>query len=79
LSRKGEYVVTAAWSPKSGTIAYIAGTKPTGYGGLATNLRLETVGADGKHRRVLSREPDAVLVWGHPVWTRDGKQILLAV
>ena len=78
LSRKGEYVVTAAWSPKSGTIAYIAGKKPTGYGGLAKNLHLETVGADGKHVRALAHVSDGVLAWGRPVWTRDGKRILLA-
>jgi Tol biopolymer transport system component len=78
LSRKSDYVVTAAWSPSSSTIAYIAGTSPTGYGGLAKHLRLKLVGADGKHVRVLAHEPDDVLVWGPPVWTRDGKRILLA-
>jgi Tol biopolymer transport system component len=65
LSRKGEYVVTAAWSPKSGTIAYIA-EKPTGYGGLAKNLHLETVRADGKHVRALTHVSDGVLTWGGP-------------
>jgi Tol biopolymer transport system component len=77
LSRRGEFVVDAAWSPKGGTVAYIAGTKPAPDG--AANLRVETVSADGKRVRVLARENAASLIWGSPVWTSDGKRILVAV
>jgi hypothetical protein len=37
------------------------------------------VRADGTHAPVLAREPEDALIWGPPVWTRDGKRILLAV
>ena len=67
ISPQGTQVVTAVWSPKGWTIAYLDGTA------------LETVRADGTHARVLARKPNDVLIWGPPVWTRDGKRILLAV
>ena len=77
LSRKGEYVVTAAWSPKPGTIAYVAGTTrdPNAY--MPKNLRVETVSADGRHVRVLAREP-GLFGDAPPVWTADGRRILVA-
>jgi Tol biopolymer transport system component len=80
LSRKGEYVVAAAWSPKGGTLAYVAGTKADPYGGPPRNLRVETVSADGKRVHVLAREPAGSLIWWRsPVWTPDGRRILVAV
>ena len=79
LSRKGEFVVGAAWSPKGDTLAYVAGTTVGRYGGAPRNLRLELVGADGKKVRVLAREPADMSVWGDPVWTPNGKRILIAV
>jgi Tol biopolymer transport system component len=78
LSRKGEFVVRAAWSPKGGRLAYVAGTQAS-YGRLARSLRVEIVSADGKRVRVLAREPASSLIWGGPVWTPDGKRILVAV
>jgi TolB protein len=56
LSRKGELVVGAAWSPRGGTLAFLAGTKANRFGGAPTNLRIETVSADGKRVHVLARE-----------------------
>jgi Tol biopolymer transport system component len=77
LSRKGEFVVDGAWSPKGGTLAYIAGTEPAPGG--AKNLRVETVSADRSHRNLLVRESAATLIWAGPVWTPDGKRILISV
>jgi Tol biopolymer transport system component len=68
ISPKGEYVVTAIWSPRGRTIAYVART--TG------NPRIETVRADGTHVHVLARRMN---VWGRPVWTPDGKRILVSL
>jgi Tol biopolymer transport system component len=79
VSRKGEFVVSAAWSPKRGTLGYVAGTKAGQYGGLPTNLRVETASADGKRVRVLVREAPASSTWGAPVWTRDGRRLLIAL
>jgi Tol biopolymer transport system component len=79
LSRKGEFVIGAAWSPKGGTLAYVAGTKAGRYGGLPHNLRVQTVTADGKRVRILAREYPASLVWGNPVWTHDGRRVLVAI
>jgi TolB protein len=79
LSRKGEFVVGTAWSPKGGAIGYVAGTKDGPYGGAPTSLRVETVSTDGKRVRVLARERAASLIWGRPVWTADGKRLLVAV
>jgi Tol biopolymer transport system component len=79
LSRNGEFVVGMAWSPKGGTLGYVAGTKAARYGGLPTNLRVETVSATGKRVKVLLREPPASVIWGDPVWTPDGKRMIIAV
>jgi len=79
LSRKGEFVIDAAWSPKGGTIAYVAGTTYNSGSALPSNLRIETVRADGTRHRVLARESASSLVWSGPVWTPDGKRILVAV
>jgi Tol biopolymer transport system component len=79
VSRRGESVVGAAWSPSGGTIAYVAGTAIGAPGGYPTNLRVEAVRADGKRTHVLARETASSLVWGSPVWTRDSKRILVAV
>jgi Tol biopolymer transport system component len=76
ISPTGEYVVTAVWSPKGQTIAYVAGTTIRRYERLPANLRIETMRADGTHRHVLSREAE---VLGKPVWTADGRRILAAV
>jgi Tol biopolymer transport system component len=78
LSRKGEFVIGAAWSPRGGTLAYVAGTKEDRCGsGWPGNLRLETVSADGKRVHILARESGSSLIWGGPVWTHDGKRILV--
>ena len=77
LSPKGERVVSAAWSPKAGTIAYVAGTQVDPYAYLPKNLRVETVSADGKHVHVLAREPH-LFADEPPVWTADGRRILVA-
>jgi Tol biopolymer transport system component len=79
LSRKGEFVIAVAWSPKGGRVGYVAGTRAPAHGGLPTNLRVETVEASGKHVRVLVREPSESLIWGSPVWTPDGKRLLVAL
>jgi Tol biopolymer transport system component len=79
LSPKGEFVISAAWSTKGSTLAYIAGTKLAPYGGRPRNLRVETVSADGKRVRVLARVSASSLIWGRPVWTHDGRRILVAV
>lgn len=83
LSRKGEFVVGAAWSPKGGRLAYVAGTKADPYGGAPRNPRVETVNADGKRVHVLVRGRPASRIWGNPqggpVWTPNGKRILVAV
>lgn len=79
LSRKGEFVIGVAWSPQGGTLGYVAGTKAPRYGGLPASLRVETVSANGKRVKVLLREPPASLIWGSPLWTPDGKRMLIAV
>lgn len=79
LSRKGEFVIAAAWSPNSRTVAYVAGTKADPYGGLPRKLRLETVIADRNHVRVLASWSAGSLIWGSPVWTPSGRRILVAV
>jgi Tol biopolymer transport system component len=79
VSRKGEFVTGAAWSPKGGTLGYVAGTTADRYGGLPRNLRVETVNADGKRVHVLARQTARSLIWNGPVWTQDGKRILVAV
>jgi Tol biopolymer transport system component len=75
LSRSGELVVGVAWSPRGGTLAYAAGTKPAAGG--ASNLRIETVSADGKGVRVLARESggDSFRA-APPLWTPNGQRIL---
>jgi Tol biopolymer transport system component len=82
LSRNGELVVAEAWAPRGNLIAYVAGTNPSHCGPAAPgNLRLETVTADGKRVRILSRE-SALLLGGdiagkNPVWAPSGKRILV--
>jgi Tol biopolymer transport system component len=81
LSRKGELVVGEAWAPKGNLIAYLAGTNPGYCGpGLPSNLRLETVTADGRRVRILARESAVSLFGGGslaPVWAPSGKRILV--
>jgi Tol biopolymer transport system component len=79
LSRKGEFVVGAAWSPRGGTLGFVAGTTANRFGGSPRNLRVQIVNADGKHRRVLARETPDSVIWGAPVWTPDAKRVLVAV
>jgi Tol biopolymer transport system component len=79
VSRRGESVVGAAWSPNGRTIACVAGTATGSSGGYPRNLRVEALRADGKRTHVLARESGSSLIWGSPVWTRDGKRILVAV
>jgi TolB protein len=75
VSRAGESVVAAAWSPKGDTVAFVAGA-PNPYGGLPRNLRLETVRANGKRIRVLAQ---VSLIGGRPVWMPSAKRILVTV
>jgi len=75
LSRKGQSVLGAAWSPKGGTLAFIAGTTA----GCCGNRRLETVSADGTHLRIVAREHAGTQIQDNPVWTPDGKRILITV
>ncbi len=78
LSRTGESVIGVAWSPKGGTLAYLAGTSPHRCGGGPPNLRLKTVTADGKRVHILARESAASRMFpAIPVWTYDGKRILV--
>lgn len=79
LSKRGEFVVSVAWSPKGGRLGYIAGTRAPRGRSLPANLRVETVDVSGKHARVLIRERPASLIWGPPVWTPDGKRLLVAL
>jgi Tol biopolymer transport system component len=80
LSRKGECVEAAAWSPKGPLLAYLSTTTPGAGPGLAQLLRVETVSADGRRVRVLARPPSGIeVIWSGPVWTHDGKRILIAV
>ena len=79
LSRKGEFAVVAAWSPKGDALAVVAGTRLRAGAATPTNLRVETVTADGKRGRVLVRVPANAIVWGDPVWTPDGERVLVAV
>jgi Tol biopolymer transport system component len=79
LSRSGELVTGAAWSPKVSRIAVVAVSSLGTLGGPPADLRVETVSADGKHLRVLAREPAGSRIWSGPVWTPDGKRILVAV
>jgi Tol biopolymer transport system component len=76
LSRKGQSVLGAAWSPKGGKLAFVVGTTP---GCCPVNRRLETVSADGTHLRVVARERAGTEIEDNPVWTRDGKRILITV
>jgi Tol biopolymer transport system component len=81
LSRKGELVIAAAWSPKSALVAYLATTKPGSHLGVAPLLRVETVSANGGRVHVLMRPPSdsEVSIWSRPLWTPDGKRILVAL
>jgi Tol biopolymer transport system component len=76
LSRKGEFVADAAWSPRDTTIAYTAGSERTCSGAPTTDLRLETTSADGTRPHTLM-QPSPIA--SGPVWTPDGKRILVAV
>lgn len=79
LSRKSEFVIGAAWSPRGGRLGYVAGTTANRYGGLPRNLRIQIVTANGNRVRVLARQTPNSLIWGPPVWTPDGKRVLVAV
>jgi Tol biopolymer transport system component len=76
VSREGELVVGAAWSPKRATLAYLTRTQTDDCIGLPN--KLETVNAAGKHVHTLARWPASSLIWGNPVRTADGKRILVA-
>jgi Tol biopolymer transport system component len=78
VSRAGESVVAAAWSPKGDTLAFVAG-RPNRYGGLPRDLRLETVRANGTRLRVLTRKSESSLTSGRPIWTPNAKRILVTV
>jgi hypothetical protein len=56
-------------------LGYLSGTTTNA----ADGFRVETVRADGKRVHVLARVPAPTYIWGSPVWTRDGKRILIAV
>ena len=77
VSRQGEFVIGEAWSPRGAMLAYVAGTRHRN-GGLPTNLRVETASGNGTRVHVLAREPD-FSTFGPPVWTPDGRRILVAV
>ena len=79
VSRKGEFVIRAAWSPTAPTLAYVAGTAIGRYGGYPRNLRVKTVGADGKRGQVLARLSPSGDIWGGPVWAHSGKRVLVTV
>ena len=79
LSRKGEFVTGAAWSPNNPMLAYVSGKQAEGCPGATYRLRVQTVRADGTRARLLGHEPSRSLVWGNPVWTPDGKQVLVAI
>jgi hypothetical protein len=72
---RDDFVLGAAWSPKSSMLCYLAGTTTNA----ADGFRVETVSADGRRVHVLARVPVPTYIWGSPVWTRDGKRILVAV
>jgi Tol biopolymer transport system component len=76
LSRQGESVLGAAWSPKGGTLAFVVGTTA---GCCPLNRRLEAVNADGTHLRIVARDHIGTEIQDNPVWTRDGKRILITV
>jgi Tol biopolymer transport system component len=80
VSRAGESVVAAAWSPTDDTLAFVAGT-PNPYGGSPRNLRLETARANGTRLRVLTRSSDAsrISFSAGPTWTPNAKRILVTV
>ncbi len=64
-----------AWSPDGKTIAYVQGDEPRYY---AYNLsRLAVIPATGGTPRVLTESLDRAV--SSPVWTRDGKAILVIV
>jgi Tol biopolymer transport system component len=75
VSRDTDFVLGAAWSPKSRMFGYLAGTTTNA----ADGFSVETVSADGKRVHVLTRVPAPTYIWGSPVWTRDGRRILVAV
>jgi Tol biopolymer transport system component len=79
LSRNGQLVLGAAWSPKGGTLAFVTVSTISRYGDAPTDLRVATVGADGTHLRVLAREPAGSRLWSDPVWTPEGERIVVAV
>jgi Tol biopolymer transport system component len=76
LSRTGQSVLGAAWSPKGGTLAFVVGTTA---GCCPVNRRLETVSADGTHLRIVTRKHAGAQIQDNPVWARDGKRILITV
>lgn len=74
VSRKGEFVVGAAWAPKGTALAYLTGTRDCAEG----PTRLETVSADGKRLHILARWPVHSDVSGDPIWTPDARRIIIA-
>jgi TolB protein len=78
VSRAGESVVAAAWSPKGDTLAFVAG-RPNAYGGRPRELRLETVRPNGTRLRVLARESESSPLSGRPIWTPNAKRILVTL
>jgi Tol biopolymer transport system component len=81
LSRKGECVEAAAWSPKAALVAYLTGKSVAGLG-FPQLLGVKTASADGRDIRTLMpppSSPERLRSWSSPVWTRDGKRILIAI
>ena len=66
----------AAWSPNGGTLAFVPGTTA---GCCPLHRRLETVSADRTQLRMVTREHAGTQIQDDPVWTRDGKRILITV
>ena len=68
LTPKGLQVLAFAWSPSGRSLAVVFGK----------DLRIETVTADGRHLRLIRREPAGSYLWSGPIWAPGGR-ILLAV
>jgi Tol biopolymer transport system component len=79
LSRESELVFAAAWSPKGNTLALVTASSRGKFGGPPSDLRVEIARADRKQVRVLVDEPAGTFIWGDPVWTPDGKRVIVAV
>lgn len=74
LTGKSEQVFAAAWSPGGGSLAFVAGTPSPTFA--QKNLRVQTVTADGKTKRLLRREPAGTTLWSGPIWSPAGRILL---